>query len=57
MCRQSFSQAIEVNVHSDKSCWGTTDKCDGHFFSVVFLPENQSNHEENTNQISIEGIS
>ena len=31
-------------------------RCDGHFFSVVFLPENQSNHEKNTHQISIEGI-
>ena len=27
------------------------------FSSVVFLPENQSNHEKNTHQISVAGIS
>ena len=26
-------------------------------FSVVFLPENQSNHEKDAHQISVEGIS
>ena len=53
---QSFSQAFEVNVNSGKSCWSTTDTMWWSLFLGVFLPENQSNHEKNTHQISIEGI-